>query len=72
MMGLRFKNKKAAREALAAKGYLTEDDIVETSFFGAEFKPGEHSVCVSLDPYTVRNYFARITVDANYRIVKVV
>ena len=72
MMGLLFKNKKAAREALAVKGYLTDDVILETSLFGAEFKPGEHSVCVSLDPYNVRNYYARITVDKHFHIVKVV
>jgi hypothetical protein len=63
MMGLRFKTKKAAQLALQAQGFLTEDDIIETSFFGREFKDGEHSVCVSLDPSRVRNSFARITVQ---------
>jgi hypothetical protein len=72
MMGLRFKTKKAAKEALAARGTLGREDIIETSFFGTEYQPGEHSVCVSLDPYNVRNSFARITVNAVGRIVKVV
>lgn len=63
MMGLLFKNKKAAKEALAAQGFLDERDILETSFFGAEYKDGKHAVCVSLDPYTVRNYFAEVTIS---------
>jgi hypothetical protein len=71
MMGLRFKNKKAAKEALEANGgSLGSEHIIETSFFGAEFKPGQHAVCVSLDPYTVRNYFATITVVGD-RIVAI-
>jgi len=70
MMGLRFKNKKAAREALAARGTLGPEDCIETSFFGREYKDGTQAVCVSLDPHTVRNYFARITVRDG-RIVKV-
>ncbi len=71
MMGLRFKNKKAAKEAMeAAGGSLGSEHIIETSFFGAEFKDGKHAVCVSLDPYTVRNYFAEITV-AGGRVVRV-
>lgn len=70
MMGLRFKTKKAAQEALAAKGTLGPENIIETSLFGTEYKDGTHAVCVSLDPYTVRNSFAQITV-VNGRIVKV-
>ena len=70
MMGLRFKTKKAAKEALAAKGTLGPENIIETSVFGAEYKDGEHAVCVSLDPYTIRNAFATITVKDG-RIVKV-
>lgn len=70
MMGLRFKNKKAAREALALRGSLGPEDIIETSFFGREYKDGQHAVCVSLDPYHVRNYFGTITVRDG-RIVKV-
>lgn len=62
MMGLRFKTKKAAKEALAAKGSLGPENIIETSLFGAEYKDGKHAVCVSLDPYTVRNSFAEITI----------
>jgi hypothetical protein len=70
MMGLRFKTKKAAKEALAAKGTLGPENIIETSFFGAEYKDGTHAVCVSLDPYTIRNSFAQIEV-VDGRIVKV-
>lgn len=70
MMGLRFKTKKEAKETLAARGSLGPEDIIETSLFGIEYRDGEHSVCVSLDPYTVRNSFARITVRGG-RIVKV-
>lgn len=69
-MGLKFKNKKAAKEALAERGTLGREDIIETSFFGAEYVDGEHAVCVSLDPHTVRNYFATITVSGG-RIVGV-
>lgn len=70
MMGLRFKTKKAAREALVERGTLGPENIIETSMFGAEYKDGTHAVCVSLDPYTVRNAFATITVKGG-RIVKV-
>jgi len=70
MMGLRFKNKKAAKEALAARGTLGPEDIIETSFFGPEYRDGQHSVCVSLDPYRVRLSFGTITVRDG-RIVKV-
>lgn len=62
MMGLTFKSKKAAKEALAERGYLDQRDIIETSFFGPEYKDGTTAVCVSLDPYTVRNSFAEITI----------
>ncbi len=70
MMGLRFKTKKAAKEALVERGTLGPENITETSFFGAEYKDGTHAVCVSLDPYTIRNSFAQIKVE-NGRIVKV-
>ena len=70
MMGLRFKTKKAAKDALAQRGSLGPEDIIETSIFGQEYRDGKHAVCVSLDPYTVRNYFATITVQDG-RITKV-
>ena len=70
MMGLTFKTKKAAKEALAAKGTLGPENIIETSIFGSEYKDGTHAVCVSLDPYTIRNSFAQITVR-NGRIVAI-
>lgn len=63
MMGLRFKTKKAAIEALKERGSLGPRDIIETSFFGPEYRDGQHGVCVSLDPYTVRNSFATIKVE---------
>lgn len=62
MMGLTFKSKKAAKEALAARGTLGREDVIETSFFGSEYKDGTQAVVVSLDPYTVRNSFAQITI----------
>lgn len=70
MMGLRFPTKKAAKEALAAKGTLGPENIIETSMFGAEYKDGSHGVCVSLDPYRIRNSFATIVVRDG-RIVSV-
>ena len=60
MMGLRFKSKADARRALP---FPAESKIIETSFFGPEYKgDGTYTVCVSLDPYTVRNSFGTITV----------
>lgn len=60
MMGLRFKTKKEAKEKIP---FPAEDYIIETSFFGNELKPnGTFAVCVSLDPYKIRNSFAEITV----------
>lgn len=70
MMGLKFATKKAAKEALAAAGSLGRSNIIETSMFGPEFKDGQHAVCVSLDPYRVRNAFATITV-VDGRITKI-
>ena len=70
MMGLRFPTKKAAKEALAAKGTLGPENIIETSIFGSEYRDGSHGVCVSLDPYRVRNSFATIVIK-NGRIVSV-
>lgn len=63
MMGLKFKSKVEAKRALAERGTLGREDIIETSFFGSEYTVGTHPVCVSLDPYTVRNSFAQIVVD---------
>jgi len=61
MMGLRFKTKK---EAKAAVPFRASDYIIETSFFGPKLRPnGKFAVCVSLDPYTIRNAFAEITVE---------
>lgn len=60
MMGLRFKSKADARRSLP---FRAADKIIETSFFGPEYKgDGEYTVCVSLDPSTVRNSFGTITV----------
>jgi len=70
MMGLTFKSKKAAKEALVERGSLGPEDVIETSFFGAEYKDGTQAVCVSLDPYTVRNSFATIIIKDG-RIVSV-
>lgn len=60
MMGLRFKTKK---EAKAAVPFPASRYVIETSIFGAELREnGTFAVCVSLDPYTIRNAFAQITV----------
>lgn len=67
MMGIRFKTKKEAKAAVP----FGEDKVIETSFFGKEYKDGEHPVCISLDPYTVRNVFGVITVKDGI-VVKVV
>jgi hypothetical protein len=70
MMGLTFKSKVAAKAALAARGTLGPEDIIETSFFGDEYRDGKHAVCVSLYPSKVRNSFATIIVKDG-RIVDV-
>ena len=68
MMGLRFKSKKEAKEKVP---FRASDYIIETSFFGPELRAdGNFAVCVSLDPYTVRNSFAEITVEAGM-VVKI-
>lgn len=70
MMGLLFQSKKAAKEALASRGTLGPEDVMETSFFGPEYKDGMTAVVVSLDPYTVRNSFAEITIEGG-RITRI-
>jgi hypothetical protein len=70
MMALLFRTKKEAKEALAAQGSLGEENVLETSFFGPEFKDGVQAVVVSLEPDRVRNSFAEITIVGG-RIVKV-
>lgn len=70
MMALAFPSKKAAKDALAARGSLGPEDIIETSFFGPQYKDGSHGVVVSLAPDRVRNSFATIVVKDG-RIVKV-
>lgn len=68
MMGLRFKTKKEAKEAVP---FRAEDKITETSLFGPELREnGKFSVCISLDPYRIRNSFGEITVE-NGIVVKV-
>lgn len=58
MMAIAFKTKK---EAIAAVPFGPER-VIETSFFGPQFKDGTHGVVVSLEPDRVRNSFATITV----------
>ena len=70
MMGLRFKSKAEAKRALAERGTLGPENCIETSLFGDEYRDGEQAVCVSLDPYRVRNSFATITIKDG-RIVKI-
>ncbi len=69
MLGIRFKTKKALRE------YIGKDitgHIIETSFFGLEYKSNLSgaAVCVSLNPERIRNAFAQIWVQDNI-LVKV-
>jgi hypothetical protein len=66
MMAIAFKTKKEAKAAVP----FGPERIIETSFFGPEFKDGQHSVVVSTAPDRVRNSFARITV-VNGVVVKV-
>jgi len=70
MMGLLFKSKVAAKAALAEQGTLGPEHILETSFFGPEYRDGVKAVCVSLDPSRVRNSFATITIKDG-RIVSI-
>lgn len=70
MMALAFKTKKAAKEALAAKGTLGPESVIETSFFGPEYKDGTQAVVVSTEPDRVRNSFATITISGG-RIVAI-
>lgn len=70
MMALKFKTKKAAKEALWVLGTLGPEDVIETSFFGPEYKDGTWGVVVSTDPERVRNSFAEITIRDG-RIVKI-
>jgi hypothetical protein len=59
MLGIRFKTKKELKTKV---GQDISGFIIETSLFGAEFDGNNQGtcVCVSLDPYTVRNSFAQI------------
>lgn len=70
MMALAFTTKKAAKEALAAQGTLGPENVIETSFFGPEYKDGTWGVVVSRQPDRIRNSFAEITISGG-RIVKI-
>lgn len=70
MMALLFKTKKAAKEVLAAQGTLGPEHVLETSFFGPEYKDGTQAVVVSEQPDRIRNSFATITIKDG-RIVSV-
>lgn len=70
MMALAFPTKKAAKEALTLKGTLGPENIIETSFFGSEYRDGSHGVVVSTAPDRIRNSFATIVVRDG-RIVSV-
>lgn len=61
MMAIAFKTKKEAKQAVP----FGQERIIETSFFGPEFKDGRHTVVVSLQPDRIRNSFAIITVKNN-------
>lgn len=66
MMAIAFKTKKDAKAAVP----FGWEHIIETSFFGPEFKDGRHGVVVSLEPDRIRNSFATITVVGG-QVVKV-
>lgn len=71
MMALAFTTKKAAKDALAQRGTLGPENIIETSFFGSEYRDGKNiGVVVSTQPDRVRNSFAAIDIVGG-RIVKV-
>ena len=70
MMALAYKTKATAKTALAVKGTLGPEDIIETSFFGSEYRDGSHGVVVSTAPDRVRNSFATIVIRDG-RIVSV-
>lgn len=70
MMALAFKTKKAAREALAQRGTLGPENIIETSIFGQEYRDGTFGVVVSTAPDRIRNSFATIVIRDG-RIVNV-
>jgi len=58
-MGVRgYRTKKALKEAVG-----TPLRVVETSMFGAEFKPNGENVVVGPDAYTARNWFATVTCE---------
>lgn len=72
-----FKSKAALKEhiTLAKAGtvdpVMAEDHLIETSFFGDEYKPGveqDHSVCLD---HPKRTKFARIHINAAGHITKV-
>jgi hypothetical protein len=64
MLGIRFETKK---ELKAKVGEDISGFIIETSLFGSEYDGNNQgsAVCVSLDPYMVRNVFAQIWVTDN-------
>lgn len=71
MMALAFETKKAAQTALAEKGTLGPDSIIETSLFGSEYRDGKSiGVVVSTQPDRIRKSFAAIDIVGG-RIVKV-
>jgi hypothetical protein len=70
MMALAFKTKAEAKRALAERGTLGPDDVIETSFFGPEYRDGKTAVVVSVAPDRVRNSFAEITISGG-RIVAI-
>jgi len=70
MMALAYVTKKAAKDALKVRGTLGPEDIIETSFFGSEYRDGTHGVVVSTRPDRIRNSFASIVIREG-RIVSI-
>lgn len=66
MLGASYKTKKALKEAIGKPLRY-----IETSMFGAEFKPSSTFCVVGPDPYNNRRWYATVTVDADGNILKV-
>ncbi len=64
MLAIGFKTKKELKQSI---GKDISGDIIETSFFGAEYKPNLQgtAVVVSLQPSIIRKSFAQIWVTDN-------
>jgi len=65
MLGASYPTKKALKEAIGKPLRY-----IETSVFGAEYRPDGTFCVVGPNPYTARNWFAQVTMN-NGLIAKV-